>query len=299
MMRTEGWNGLESAPRWIISVTGAYMLLGLLTLYVWCAAAPAIAPQTGPDGAEALSVTAMAAVQAWLCLLALRCFEPRAPMRRVWLLLMLSAASRVVGGLLAQVLGTPGPLNPLATGSSRIEQMHRAALILDGPVQMALLAVALLLALFVLRRQGFGVRPHAAGWAVAGLVVLFTACRFSTKDLISLSQDAILCVLAVEGMLLWRSAVSMGRGLVARCWRALAVGVFIIGFGEAALWAAGHYAPAWLIAPLGWYVWFPTAAVLALAPARCVAAVRRATGRAARPVEHLRVVGFPRTAAAR
>jgi membrane protein implicated in regulation of membrane protease activity len=87
----------------------------------------------------------------------------------------------------------------------------------------------------------------------------------------------------------------MGRGLIAKCWRAFAIGIFVIGFGEAALWALGRYFPGWLVATLDWYVWFPAAAVFALAPAHCVAAVRRATGRVTRPSSDLPVRAFPRT----
>jgi membrane protein implicated in regulation of membrane protease activity len=90
----------------------------------------------------------------------------------------------------------------------------------------------------------------------------------------------------------------MGRGLIAKCWRALAIGIFVIGFGEAALWAIGRYFPGWLVATLEWYVWFPAAAAFAMAPAYCVAAVRRATGRATRSSSDLPVRAFPRTASA-
>ena len=149
-------------------------------------------------------------------------------------------------------------------------------------------------------------RPKATGWAVAGILVLFTLTRFgetaskqvTAGNAISLARNLLLCVLSIEALFLWLSAGRMGRGLIAKCWRAFAIGIFVIGFGEAALWAIGSYFPAWLVAALEWYVWFPAAAVFALAPAHAVAAVRRATGRSTRSSSDLRVPVFPRTAAA-
>ncbi|HEY1203500.1 MAG: hypothetical protein ABSH46_03130 [Bryobacteraceae bacterium] len=302
MTRTEDWGGLESAPRWIIMVTGAYLVLGLFALYVWYSAAQRLSMQTPSAGAEGLSVTGMAAAQAWLCLLVFRSFQRGAPLRRVWLLIMLSAIAHVAGGLIAQASETAWLLNPLVPLGST-EQLHRTGLILSGPVQMALLAAGLLAALRVLRRFGFGVRPKAIGWAVAGILILFALTRFgetagkqfTADSAISLIRTLLLCVLSVEALFLWLSAVRMGRGLIAKCWRAFAIGIFVIGFGEAALWALGRYFPGWLVATLDWYVWFPAAAVFALAPAHCVAAVRRATGRVTRPSSDLPVRAFPRT----
>ena len=306
MTRTEEWSGLESAPRWILTVTGTYLLLGLFALYVWCAAAPAFSAQTPSSGAEGLSVTGMAAVQAWLCVLAVRSFRPGAALRRVWWAVLLSALCRVVGGLAGQVLGTAWLLNPV-TSPERIEQIHRAAAVVGGPVSMALLAAGLATALGVLRRFGFRARPRATGWALAGILVVFALYRageagaavlggkqFTVEGAISLCRGPILCVLFVEALLLWHSAARMGRGPVAKCWRAFAIGIFVIGFGEAALWAMGRFFPGWLVASLEWYVWFPAVAVFALAPAHLVAAVRRATGRVRRPADDLAVRAFPR-----
>ncbi len=281
MTRTADWSGPESAPRWIMMVTGAYLLLGLFALYAYSSAAPALAMQAPSGGAEGLSVTGMAAAQSWLCLLLFRGFRAGAPLRRAWFLIMLAGVAHVAGGLLDQVSQTTWLLSPLAP-SAIVERLHRAALILGGPVQLALLAAGLLAVLLLLGRCGFRVRPKLAGWAVAGILVLFGLYRCAEAaaagNAISVFRNLLLCVLSVEGLLIWLSAARMGRGLVAKCWRAFAMGIFITGFGEAALWAIGRYFPAWPAAVLEWYVWFPAAAAFALAPAYCVAAVRRATG---------------------
>jgi len=305
MTRTEDRNPIESAPRWIVAVTGTYLCLGALALYVWSHAAPAFSMQASPGDAEALSVIAMAAAQTWLCVLVLRAFEPGAPLRRAWLLILLSAATHVAGGLLSQAPAAASLLNPTAP-LGRADQIHWTALLLSGPVQMALLAAGLLVALRILWRLGFWVRPKATGWAVAGIVALFTLTRFAAtaagqftaEGAISLVRSLLLCVLSVEALFLWLSAARMGKGPIAKCWRAFAIGIFVIGFGEAAVWAIGSYCPGWLVAALEWYVWFPAVAVFALAPAHTVAAVRRATGRVASSSSSLPVAGFPRTASA-
>ncbi|HXN48109.1 MAG TPA: hypothetical protein VN893_15785 [Bryobacteraceae bacterium] len=301
MTRTEDWNPLESAPRWILAVTGTYLCLGAIAMYVCSHAAPAFSVQAAPGGAEALSVIGMAAAQAWLCVLALRAFEAGAPLRRAWLLIALSAATHVAGGLFSQAAALP---NSLALGGA--ERIHRAALLLSGPAQMALLAAGLLVALRMLWKLGFRVRPRATGWAMAGILVLFTLTRFAataagqlTADTaISLVRSLLLCVLSVEALFLWLSAAGMGKGPIAKCWRAFAIGIFVIGFGEAAMWAIGSYVPGWLVAALEWYVWFPAVAVFALAPAHTVAAVRRATGRTSTAPSRLPAGAFPRTAPA-
>ena len=82
MTRTEDWNPLETAPRWIIAVTGAYLCLGAFALYVWAHASSGFSVRAAPGGGEALSVIGMAAAQAWFCVLALRAFEAGAPLRR-------------------------------------------------------------------------------------------------------------------------------------------------------------------------------------------------------------------------
>jgi len=301
MTRTEDLTPLKSAPRWIIAVTGTYLCLGAFALYVWSHASPAFSVQASPGGAEALSVIGMAAAQAWFCALALRAFEAGAPLRRAWFLIMLSAAAHVAGGLLSQTASLPASL---ALGSA--DQIRRIALLFSGPLQMALLAAGLLVALRILWKLGFWVRPKAAGWALAGILILFTLTRFAataagqlTADTaISLVRSLLLSVLSLEALFLWLSAARMGKGPIAKCWRAFAIGVFVIGFGEAAVWAIGGYVPAWMVAALEWYVWFPAVAVFALAPAHTVAAVRRATGRASTSSDRIPVSPLPRAASA-
>jgi hypothetical protein len=271
-------------------VTGAYLLLGLFSLFAWRAVGVVVTIPAPASGAEGLSVAAMAAVQAWLCLLAWRSLERGAPLRRAWLLILLSALAHAAGGVLAEVAGAAWFFD-----AARIGQIRNVALLLGGPVRMALLAAGLLVALRVLAKFDFTVRPGAAGWAAMAVLMLFTLTRafetgvalgrqFTASGTFLLARDLILCLLSVEAVRLWLAAARMGGGPIARCWRAFAVGIFVLGVGEAALWAVGRAAPGWL-AVLGWYVWFPATAAFALAPAHIVAASRRAIGGASSPAE--------------
>jgi hypothetical protein len=291
--KTNNLEGLESAPQWILMFLGAYLVVHLIVLYVWNTAGRAFSIQGSSDGTSALSVTAMAAVDLWLCLLVLRSFPAGAPLRRAWVLITFAAAARAASGVLAQLLGTNWLLNPLVWAGhvkpGLIDQIRRCALIADGPVRLALLAAAMLVALRVLRKFGFWVRPSTADWAVSAIVYLFTLCRFAeagaaslagrpiaTEDWISLAGLPVLCVLFLEAMLLRRSVVRMGNGLISMCWAAFMCGIFLTGAGELAAWVIPHYSHAWPIEMIQSLARFPIAAVFALAPACQVAAQRRA-----------------------
>jgi len=293
MTRKSSLEGIESAPRWIFLFLGAYLIVHLFALYFWNAAGHVFSIEGTSGGTSALSVTAMAAVGFWLCLLVLRSFPAGAPLRPAWMLITFAAGAQAASGALAQLLGSNWLLNPLAWGgparSGLIEQIRRGALIAGGPFQLALLALGMLVALKVLRKFGFWVRPSAADWAICAIVYLFALCRFGEagaaslagrqfgfEDWISLAGLPILCVLFLEAMLLRQSVVHMGNGLISRCWAAFMCGIFLTGAGQLALWVIPHYSHAWPIEMIASLIQFATVAVFALAPACQVAAQRRA-----------------------
>lgn len=309
MTRKTGLDGLESAPRWIVMFLGAYLMVDLFGLYLWNAAGQVFSIQGPADSTSALSVTGMAGVELWLCLVVLRSFPAGAPLRSAWMLITLAAAARAASGVLAQLLGTNWLLNPLVwtdhARSGLIEQIRHSALIADGPVRLALLAAAMLAVLRVLGKFGFRVRPSATDWAMSGIVCVFTLCRFgeagaaafagrqiSLENWISLAGLPILCVLFLEAMLLRRSVVRMGNGLIARGWVALVCGILLTGAGEVALWVVPHYSQTLPLAMFGALIRLPIAAAFALVPAYQVAAQRRAMQPASIPPEDL-AAGVP------
>ena len=309
MTRKTHLDGLEAAPRWIVMFLAAYLIVDLFALYLWNAAGQVFPVDGISDSTYALSVTGMAGVDLWLCLIVLRSFPSGAPLRSAWVLITLGAAARAVSGVLAQFLGSNWLLNPLVwTGHARtglMEQIRHSALIAGGPVRLALLAAAMLAVLRVLRKFGFWVRPSATDWAMSGIVCLFTLCRFgeagaaslagrqiSAENWISLAGLPVLCVLFLEAMLLRQSILRMGNGLLTRGWVALVCGVVLMGAGEMAFWVIPHYSLTQPLAIFGALIRLPIAAAFALLPAFQVAAQCRAMRPGSSPAEKL-VAGVP------
>jgi hypothetical protein len=293
MTRKSSVDGIESAPRWIVVFLSAYLVLHLLTIYLWSTAGHVFAVQAVSDGTPTLSVTAMAAVGFWLCLLVWRSFPAGAPLRRAWMLIALAVGAQTAAGTLEQLLGTNWVLNPLVWGGhprfALIAQIRCWALIAGGPVRMALLAAGLLMALRILRKFGFWVRPTTADWAISGIVYLFTLCRFAeagesslagvhigVADWTSLAGLPFLCLLFIEAMLLRQSVVHMGNGMISKCWAAFMCGIFLTGAGQLALWVIPHYSHSLPLEMLESLAQFATVAVFALAPACQLSAQRRA-----------------------
>jgi hypothetical protein len=293
MTRKASLDGLDSAPRWILMFLGAYVTVSLFVLYLWNAAGQVFSIQGTSDSTSALSVTGMAAVELWLCLVVLRSFPAGSPLRSTWMLLTLAAAARAASGVLTDFLGTNWLLNPLLWGehpkSGLIGQLRQAAPITGGPIRLALLAAAMLAVLRILRKYGFPVRPAFGDWAVSGIVCMFTLARFgeacaaslagrliSQADWISLVGLPILCVLSMEAMLLRRSVARMGNGLISKGWVVLGYGILLTVAGEVVLWVLPHYSQTLPLAMVCALMPLTIGSAFALVPAYQLAAQRRA-----------------------
>lgn len=272
MTQATNFNGLAFAPRRIMLILGAYLISGLLALYLWNTAGRALSFQAPSETTPALSITCMAFAELWLYLVVLRGFPAGAPLRFAWLLLALSAAFRAASGTIAQVFGTSWLLSAA------------------GPLQIVLLALGTLVALGILRKFGFWVRPAATDWALGGLVGLFTLCRagevianlpagtrIGVEDAISVAGHLMLFVLFLEAMLLRQSVARMGGGLIAKGWGALACGVFLTGIGDVTVWIMHHYSQTGLTEMITLFIRLMAAGAFLLAPAYQVAAQSRAT----------------------
>jgi hypothetical protein len=272
---------------------GAYVTVSLFVLYLWNAAGQVFSIQGTSDSTSALSVTGMAAVELWLCLVVLRSFPAGSPLRSTWMLLTLAAAARAASGVLTDFLGTNWLLNPLLWGehpkSGLIGQLRQAAPITGGPIRLALLAAAMLAVLRILRKYGFPVRPAFGDWAVSGIVCMFTLARFgeacaaslagrliSQADWISLVGLPILCVLSMEAMLLRRSVARMGNGLISKGWVVLGYGILLTVAGEVVLWVLPHYSQTLPLAMVCALMPLTIGSAFALVPAYQLAAQRRA-----------------------
>jgi hypothetical protein len=86
-------------------------------------------------------------------------------------------------------------------------------------------------------------------------------------------SDPLLSLLLIEAILVRRSVVRMGQGLVAKCWGMYVLAIVITSAGDAAIWAGNHDLLSEQLTALSWYIWFVAAAAFACAPAYQLAAI--------------------------
>ncbi len=244
MTRLENFGRLDSAPRWILLITGSHVAFGALALYAWHVLSETLSMRVSWTGAGGSSAAGMAVLQAGLCAIVLRSFPEGAALRPAWLLIMLSA-------------------------------IFRAAAVEALP--MALLAGGLLVALRTMRKFGFRERPRPVDWALTGAAGAFALWRaFEPSGLIATVASAFLCVLVFQALALRRAAARMNGGMIGRCYGLLSVAILATAVGEIAGWAGHRFSLDRQVAALEWSAWFVAAVSFALAPAYQLAAGHRA-----------------------
>jgi hypothetical protein len=284
----------------IVGITGCYLAAGLFAFLAW--------QFTGNIAwaVEFFQVPA-ALVMVWLALLQLSLslkvtanFAPDDLLRPGWMLITASAGCQFVGSLLSQVLGVNSRLNPLALvprwRESLIPELRHVGLTFGGTLRFALLSVGLLFAVKAYRQSGLLSRLRAIDWAVLTLMAVYLARNVvdvavairqgkhpDAWELLNWPTDPLLGLLLAQGLLLFRSAQRMGSGMVGRCWKAFAIGLFLTALGDLGLWAINYgYLPGpWQ--SLAWYVWLPAAAAFACAPAFQLEMIRHAAIGSASP----------------
>jgi hypothetical protein len=86
-------------------------------------------------------------------------------------------------------------------------------------------------------------------------------------------SDPLLSLLLIEAILVRRSVIRMGQGLVAKCWGMFVLAIVITSVGDAAIWASNHNLLSVSMTALSWYIWFIAAAAFTSAPAYQLAAI--------------------------
>jgi hypothetical protein len=86
-------------------------------------------------------------------------------------------------------------------------------------------------------------------------------------------SDPLLSLLLIEAILVRRSVIRMGQGLVAKCWGMFVLAIVVTSAGDAAIWASNHGLLSASLTALSWYIWFVAAAAFASAPAYQLAAI--------------------------
>ena len=225
------------------------------------------------------------------CCLAIMCrswFDSDEPMRLAWGMIACAALARLCGVILRAVSdghlpwGTWNQLNPPFGGL--FVSLSQLGLVVGGPLSMAFLAVGLGRALSIQRKFHLVGALTRLDQALLFLVLAFSVSQLainlplvgkhpSLGTMLLWLSDPLLSLLLAEAILVRRSVIRMGQGLVAKCWGMFVLAIVITSAGDAAIWASNHNLISESVTALSWYVWFIAPAAFASAPAYQLAAV--------------------------
>jgi hypothetical protein len=152
---------------------------------------------------------------------------------------------------------------------------------------MVLLAVALGRTLKVQRKFGVLSGLATSDRLLIGLIAAFTLGEivFIARSLFRHDQspplfqaflwlsDPLLSFLLIQAVLIRRSVIRVGLGLISQCWEMYAIAIVITLAGDASIWAVGYGLLSPALTALTWYIWFFAAAAFASAPAYQLAAM--------------------------
>jgi hypothetical protein len=218
-------------------------------------------------------------------------FEADEPMRMAWTFIAFSSLARFVAAALISLDHWRGAPIPGSTSSVLAVILPRglaqAGEVAGGPLSMIFLAVALSRVLQVQRRFGVLRGLTRTDLLLIGLIVAFTLGEIAnivrylgpsyqppslTKVILWLS-DPLLSLLLVQAVLIRRSVISVGLGLISQCWGMYVIAVVATLAGDASIWASGQGLLSEPLIALTWYIWFFAAAAFASAPAYQLAAM--------------------------
>jgi hypothetical protein len=201
-----------------------------------------------------------------------------------------------VSTLLIQILSANSPLNPLTrSGLSAFNPdmaaIYRFGLIVGGPLQMLLLAAGLGYLLRLCRRSGIVARFQPSDWvllSIAGLETYFEISYLvgtvrgggvlTLYDYLMATTGPLLILLLIEANLVRSYMGTLNRGMVAKCWSAFAVAIFLTSLGNLGIWLNLHgYLPPGIVS-VTWYIWFLSATAYTLGPAWQIEAIQSACG---------------------
>lgn len=230
----------------------------------------------------------MTASEFCMALLCRSWFDSDEPMRLAWSMIACAALARLIGVLLRSFsegrlpwgfwyrLGSPA--------GGLFENMTQLGLVVGGPLSMAFLAVGLGRVLSIQRRFRLLGSLTRFDKALLFLVLAFSVSQLfinvpllvqhpSMGTMLLWLSDPLLSLLLVEAILVRRSVIRMGQGLVAKCWEMFVLAIVITSAGDAAIWATSHNFLSESVTALSWYIWFVAAAAFASAPAYQLAAI--------------------------
>ena len=218
-------------------------------------------------------------------------FEADEPMRMAWTFIALAALARFAGTVLialdnrqiASILGSAASLLAMALPRG----LGQAGAVAGGPLSMVFLSIALSRVLQVQHRFGVLRGLATTDLLLIGGIVAFTLGQIvyivsylgpsypspPLAKVILWPSVPLLALLLIQAVLIRRSAIRVGLGLVSRCWEMYVMAIVITVAGNALTWAVNEgliWAP---FTELTWYIWFLAAAAFASAPAYQLAAM--------------------------
>jgi hypothetical protein len=280
-------------PALILLAIALCLVAGVVAVWLW---------QTTGDPAwigqffrssGALFLVGASALELWLCLQCWRQFSLGEPLGGAWLLLALGAACHFLGSLMSELLGVRSRLNPLMLWPADLppglfDGLRALGLTVGGPLRWLFLAGGLFLVLRVYFRSGLLGRLKQTDWLLAAagtaylvleaagvIAALRTGKVFSLRQQINWLNDPLVLVLLMEAILIQRSLLASGWGLVGRCWGSYMLAIALTCVGDLGIWAKAYgYAP-WPAEAVGWHIWFVASALFVLGPAYQWEAARR------------------------
>jgi len=284
---------LVTLPSIVLCATVVSLVAGAVAVWLWQTTGNSKWVQEFFQYPGALFLVGASAFEVALCFQCLRGFSVGEPLAGAWLLLFVAAACHFTGSVISEVLGAASRLNPIAwwrpgAPPEIFAEVRALGLTLGGPVRWLFLACGLFLVLRVYRRTGLLGRFRQTDWLLvmgtvtyllletgSVIVALRTGKVFSLRQQIDWFNDPLLLVLMIEAILIYRSLVASGLGLVTRCWGAYMLAIAFTHLGDLGLFAHAYgYAP-WPVQAITWHIWFIASGLFALAPAYQMEAVRR------------------------
>jgi len=225
------------------------------------------------------------------CILAFMCrswFDSDEPMQLAWTMIACAAMARFGGTLLREASNGQLPwglghwLIPHTGGL--FSNSGQLGLLVGGPVSMAFLAIGLARVLSIQRKFHLVGSLTRGDQALLFLILAFSISQIainvpllahhpSLGTVLLWLSDPLLSLLLIEAVLVRRSVVRIGQGLLANCWGMYVVAVAITSLGDATIWATSHNLLSEPLTVLSWYIWFVAAAAFACAPAYQLAAM--------------------------
>jgi hypothetical protein len=225
------------------------------------------------------------------CILAFVCrswFDSDEPMRLAWTMIGCASMARFAGTLLREASSRQLPwglghwLIPHAGGL--FSNSGQLGLLIGGPVSMAFLAIGLARVLGIQRKFHLVGSLTRGDQALLFLILAFSISQIainlpllarhpSLGTILLWLSDPLLSLLLIEAVLVRRSVVRIGQGLLAHCWGMYVIAVVTTSLGDATIWATSHNLLPEPLTVLSWYIWFIAAAAFASAPAYQLAAM--------------------------